>query len=257
MTLLQAVLLGIVEGITEFLPISSTGHLILAAKLLAVPQSEFLKTFQIFIQLGAMLAVVVLYAKRLFLNRAQLLRLAVAFIPTGIIGLTVYKAIKQYLLGSSLVVVWSLLIGGITILVFEIFFVRGKKAENTLDSLSYRDAFLIGLLQTLAFVPGVSRAAATILGGVMLGYKREAAVEFSFLLAIPTLLAASTLDLLKTAGTITLDQVGMLSVGFVVAFFVALGTVIWLLKFIKNHTFIGFGVYRIVVALAFLFFIGL
>lgn len=251
-TIVHAVVLGVVEGLTEFLPISSTGHLIVVAKFLRLPDSEFLKSFEIIIQLGAILAVVVLYAKRLFVNRERLVKLMAAFIPTALVGLVLYKFVKQYFLGNSDLVAWSLIIGGIILLAFEYWHARKNKPEQGLEFLTYRHAVFIGLFQAIAIVPGVSRAAATIIGALWLGYKREAAVEFSFLLAIPTMLAATVLDLYKSGGSITSDQFGLLGVGFVTAFFVALASVLWLLKFIKNHTFTGFGVYRIIAGIVFL-----
>lgn len=248
----HAIILGVVEGITEFLPISSTGHLIVAAKLLGVPNSEFLKNFEIFVQLGAILAVVVLYAKRLVVNRQRLAKLIAAFVPTAAVGLVLYALVKQYFLGNVALVAWSLIVGGLILIIFEYWYGRKNKPEQSLEYLTYRHAMLIGLFQTLAIVPGVSRAAATIIGALWLGYKREAAVEFSFLLAVPTMLAATTLDLYKSGGTITSDQFGLLGVGSTVAFFVALGSVLWLLKFIKTHTFTNFGIYRIIAGIIFL-----
>lgn len=251
LTILQTIILGVVEGVTEFLPISSTGHMILTARLLAIPATDFLKTFEIVIQLGAIMAVVVLYARRLLMNREQLLRLVVAFIPVGVIGLLLYKFAKQYFLGNSLLVAWSLLIGGIVLIAFELYQKKQTGQGRGLELLSYNHAILIGVIQSIAIVPGVSRSAATIIGAMLLGYKRSAAVEFSFLLAIPTMLAASGLDLIKSAGSISGGGFMTLALGFVIAFVVAYASITWLLKYIKDHTFIGFGVYRIVVALIF------
>jgi undecaprenyl-diphosphatase len=251
LTTLQTIILGVVEGVTEFLPISSTGHMILTARLLAIPETDFLKTFEIVIQLGAIMAVVMLYAKRLLINREQLQRLVVAFIPVGVIGLLLYKFAKQYFLGNATIVAWSLLIGGVVLVAFELYQKQRDGQGRELEMLSYNHALLIGVIQSVAIVPGVSRSAATIIGAMLLGYKRSAAVEFSFLLAIPTMLAASGLDLVKSAGSISSDGFMTLALGFVVAFVVAYGSITWLLKYIKDHTFIGFGVYRIVIALIF------
>lgn len=255
MTLLQAIILGIVEGVTEFLPISSTGHLIVVTELLKIPATDFVKSFEIFIQLGAILAVVVLYAKRLLVNRKRLLLLMAAFLPTAVIGLVLHSFVKHYFLGNSNVVAWSLIVGGVALLVFEYFHAKKKGEGSSLEYLTYRDAALIGLFQSVAIIPGVSRAAATIVGALFLGYKRDAAVEFSFLLAIPTMLAATALDIVKSAGTITSNEFGLLGAGFVTAFFVALIVVLWLLRYIKSHTFTSFGIYRIVAGLAFLLLI--
>lgn len=257
MTIVESIILGIIEGITEFLPVSSTGHLILAADLLRIPESSFLASFEIIIQLGAILAVVFLYWKTL-IQIENIKKLIVAFIPTGIIGLTVYKVIKQYLLGNEYVVVAALFVGGIVLIVFEL--LHKEHAEVSGDpegirNVSYKQAFGIGLFQSLAVVPGVSRSAATIIGGLLLGLKRKTTVEFSFLLAVPTICAATGLDLLKNASSFSADQAGTLAVGFVVSFVVALFSIKFLLIYIQKHNFIPFGVYRILLALLFWIFI--
>lgn len=249
MTYLQAILLSIIEGITEFLPISSTGHMILAGQLLSITQTDFVKSFEIIIQLGAILAVLLLYWKKLFMNRDMFLRVAIAFIPTALVGFTLYKYIKDILLGNPMIVVWSLGLGGILLILLEKFHKEKQKNMN------YTDALLIGCAQALSIVPGVSRAAATITGSLILGIKREQAVEFSFLLAIPTMAAATGLDLLKSGRQFTSDQYVLLAIGFVGAFIVALVTTRWFVTFVKTHTFISFGIYRILVAAVFYFFI--
>jgi undecaprenyl-diphosphatase len=251
MTWLDSIILGIVEGVTEFLPISSTGHLILAGSLLGIPQSEFLKTFEVFIQLGAILAVLVVFWRR-FLDIEVLKKLFVAFIPTGIIGLALYKVVKTYLLGNEMVVLWSLLLGGIALIVFEYWHTESKESVEDIRAIPYSKALGIGLFQSMAIVPGVSRSAASIVGGLMLGLKRETIVEFSFLLAVPTMAAASVLDLLKDAKNISSSGFSLLALGFMVAFAVALFSIVWLLRFVRTHTFVPFGVYRIVVAVLFL-----
>lgn len=240
------------EGITEFLPISSTGHLILTSRLLNIPQSDFLSSFQIAIQLGAILAVVLLYARSLILEWEILKRVMAAFIPTAVIGLTFYKVIKQYLMGSELVVAWALLIGGIILIIFEFFYKEKETSLGEISALSYKQAVLIGVFQSFAMVPGVSRSAATIIGGLSLGLKRKTIVEFSFLLAVPTMVAATGLDIIKSAAEFSADQIGLLAVGFVAAFLVAVVSIKFLLYFIKNHNFVVFGIYRIVIALLFL-----
>ncbi|PJA47619.1 MAG: undecaprenyl-diphosphatase, partial [Syntrophobacterales bacterium CG_4_9_14_3_um_filter_49_8] len=190
MDFLTAVILGIVEGISEFLPISSTGHLILTSHLLGLTPTEFLKSFEIAIQGGAILSVVVLYWGKLLVNFEVIKRIVAAFIPTGVLGFALYKIIKGYLLGSNCVVLWSMLLGGIFIVAFELWY-RGKGGSaSELTDISYKQSFLIGLFQAIAVIPGVSRAGATIIGGLILGLRREVIVEFSFLLAVPTMLAA-------------------------------------------------------------------
>lgn len=216
-------------------------------------QDEFTKSFEIIIQLGAILSVVVLYW-RSFLNVALLKRLVVAFIPTGIIGLALYKVIKTYLIGNEAVVLWALLLGGAVIIAFELM-TRHHPSKEHLDpaQITYKKSFLIGLFQAIAVIPGTSRSAATIIGGLAMGLPRTTIVEFSFLLAVPTMLAATGLDLLKNASSFSASQAGVLSVGFIVSFIVALLSIKFLLKFVRNHSFIAFGVYRI--ALATLFWI--
>lgn len=251
MNLIQAVIIGIVEGITEFLPISSTGHMILAGKLLAIPDSEFVKSFEIIIQLGAILAV--LAYRGLALRSWELIKkLIVAFIPTGIIGLAFYSIVKQYLLGNSTVVVWSLLIGGIALIAFEKWHVVKETDVSDLSKITYKQAVIIGCFQAFSIIPGVSRSAATIVGGMIMGIKRATIVEFAFLLALPTMAAATGLDVLKNYETILSANMGLLAVGFVTSFISALIAIRWFLAFVQKHTFTPFGWYRIAVALAFL-----
>jgi len=255
MNMLQVLIFGIVEGITEFLPISSTGHLILTAKLLGVTQSEFIKSFQIAIQLGAILSVVVIYWGRLTSGSKIWKRLLVAFMPTALIGFLLYKIIKKYLLGNNQVVLWSLFIGGIFLIIFELFYRRKEEGVEEIPDISYRQAFTIGLFQSVAVIPGVSRAAATIIGGLAAGLKRKTIVEFSFLLAVPTMLAATVWDLFKSAQLFKSEQFIFLGAGFVVSFAVAIIAIKFLLVFIKRHNFISFGVYRIIIALVFWFIV--
>ena len=181
MNFIHAVIFGIVEGVSEFLPISSTGHLILAAKLMGFSQSEFVKSFEITIQLGAILAVLVLYWKKLLIDFETLKRVLTAFIPTAILGFLLYKIIKKVLLANVQVVLWSLFIGGIILIVFELW-IRGKDATvSKISEMSYKTAVWIGVFQSLAMIPGVSRSGATIVGGRFLGIDRASIVEFSFL----------------------------------------------------------------------------
>lgn len=258
MDILHALLLGIVEGITEFLPISSTGHLILASRLLQVPQTDFVKTFEIFIQSGAILAVLFLYGRDLVKKHDLLKKVVVAFIPTGIIGLALYKIEKAYLLGNSNIVLWSLALGGIALILLEWAIKKKKITERTVTSISYKDAVIIGIVQSISIVPGVSRSAATIFGGLVMGMDRKTAVEFSFLLAIPTMLAATGLDLAKTSYNFNTNEWTALAVGFTTSFVVAVFAIKLLLSYIRKYSFIPFGVYRIVIAifLAGLFFLG-
>lgn len=253
MNLIQTILLSIVEGITEFLPISSTGHLILTSHLLGVMQTEFVKSFEIIIQLGAILAIVVIYFKKLVLslNWDLYKKILVAFLPTIFFGLFAYDYIKQYLIGNSMVVVWSLLIGGIVMLLFEKFYVPKK-----ISVLSTRHYVLIGLCQLLSMIPGVSRAFATIFGGMVVGMNRKEATEFSFFLAIPTMIGASALDLYKTDISVwNTNDYQLLAIGFIGSFITAFVVVKWLIKFVQNNNFVIFGWYRIALSLIFIFLV--
>lgn len=250
MDILHTVILGIVEGVTEFLPISSTGHLILVTELLDIPATNFQKSFGIIIQLGAILSIIVLYWKTLC-NIDVLKKLAAAFIPTGIIGLALYSLVKTYLLGNQHVVVWSLFLGGVAIIVFELWHKESDTAVADIAGISYKQAVTIGLFQSFAIIPGISRSASTVVGGLFLGLRRTTIVEFSFLLAVPTMLAASGLDLVKNASSFSSSQFGTLAIGFAVSFITALVSIKFLLGYIQKHNFIPFGIYRILVAYVF------
>lgn len=248
MSLLHALILGIVEGITEFLPISSTAHLILMSHVLGLAESEFVKSFEIIIQLGAILSVVVLYWTK-FWNWDVLKKLVVAVIPTGVIGLTVYRVLKVYLLGNIDVVLLALLIGGIALIVFERFPQRDSE-EVDFSELTYRKAFLVGLFQAIAIIPGVSRSAATIVGGSLIGISKRTIVEFSFMLAVPTMLAASGLELVKNHLALA-GNYGALAIGFVVSFITAIIAIKSFLGYIKKHDFAVFGWYRVALAVVY------
>lgn len=254
MTIFQSIILGIVEGFTEFLPISSTGHLILSSHLLGVEQSSFLKSFEIAIQLGAILSVIVLYFKRFLLNPEAIKRIIVAFLPTAVVGFLFYSLIKNVLLGSTTLVLWSLLLGGIALIVFEFWYRKREQQaeEKSVLALSYFHCFLIGLFQAISIIPGVSRAGTTILGGLWLGVPRKTIVEFSFLLALPTMAGATGLDLIKNASGFSSDQFGVLAIGFVISFITAVLAIKFLLSFVQKHTFVSFGIYRIILAIVFL-----
>ncbi len=249
MTYLHALILAIVEGLTEFLPVSSTAHLVLAGKLLQLQETEFLKSFDIAVQLGAILAVASLWFRRLLTDRELVKRVLVAFLPTGVLGLVLYKLVKTFLLGNTNVILVSLLVGGILLIVFEFFHREDDKEEVEAQEITYKQAFGIGLFQAVAMIPGVSRSAATILGGMLLGLKRKTAVEFSFLIAIPTMGAAVTLDLVKSAGSFSQGQLGIMFFGCVISFVIALLSVKALTAFVRRHTFLVFGVYRIALAI--------
>lgn len=249
MDIFHTIVLAVIEGVTEFLPVSSTGHMIIASHLMQMPQTEFLKTFEIAIQLGAIAAVAGLYWRTFLLDWEIDLKILAAFVPTAIIGLLLYKIVKNVLLGNAWVVVWAWFTGGAVIILFERFYPI-KNDVKEMKKISYPQAILIGVCQSLAVIPGVSRSAATIIGGLILGVERKTIVEFSFLLAVPTMLAATVLDLIKTDADISLDQWGILGLGFLVAFIVAWGSVKFLLHYVQRHNFTAFGVYRIFAAIA-------
>ena len=271
MNYIDAIILAIIEGITEFLPISSTGHLVLTSHILGLEQTVFLKSFEIIIQLGAILAIVVLYFDKFFnlksgiaINKKVWLNVLAAFIPTAIIGFTFYKLIKEFLLGNELITVLALFLGGIALITLEKVYVRrnDKKQKNiqtlsvaeTIEQLTIKQSIGIGLAQSISIIPGVSRSAASILGGMFLGANRQTAVEFSFLLAIPTMMAATGLDLLKTDFSFNTNEWFLLSVGFIGSFIVALVVVKWFIVYVQKNTFIAFGLYRMIIAIIYWIF---
>lgn len=255
MTFFSAALLGIVEGITEFLPVSSTAHLILTSHVLGLPDTDVLKSFEIAIQLGAIGAAVCMYWKMIVTSRKLWLTVAAAFVPTGVIGLLFHGVVKTYLLGNLVVVALALALGGIILILFER--MHRDETTTTLNALDITipQAIMIGTAQALALIPGVSRSAATVIAGMAGGIRRSAIVDFSFLLAIPTMAAATGLDLLKTGGAFSSHDLLVLLVGFIVSFATALAAIRWLLSYVRSHTFAAFGIYRIALAIVVWFFI--
>jgi len=246
MNTLQALILAIIEGITEFLPVSSTGHMIIASSFFGIEHDEFTKLFTIVIQLGAILSVVVLYFKRFFQSIAFYFKLLVAFIPAVVFGLLFSKKIDT-LLENPITVAVSLLIGGILLLKVDDWFGNSENIEIT-----YAKAFKIGLFQCLAMIPGISRSGASIVGGMSQQLSRTAAAEFSFFLAVPTMLGATVkkcYDYYKDGYILTDDQVNLLIIGNVVAFIVALIAIKSFIGFLSKHGFKVFGYYRIVVGI--------
>jgi undecaprenyl-diphosphatase len=240
--LFDALVLGIVEGLTEFLPISSTGHLILAGDLLDFdPPSR--DVFYVAIQTGAMLAVLWEYRARFFRVDLQLWRnLIVAFIPAAALGLLFGKMIKQYLF-HAVPVALAFIVGGVIILLVD----RGNRparVENTRD-MTWLDALKVGIAQCFALIPGTSRSGATIIGGMLFGLSRQAATEFSFFLAVPTLIAAGAYDSWKNRALFTVNDAGMWAVGLVVSFVSAFLVIRWLIRYVATHDFRWFAWYRI------------
>lgn len=256
MDFIQTLILSFVEGVTEFLPISSTGHLILTSQILGIEQTEFVKSFEIIIQLGAILSVVLLYFKTL-LNRRVWPQIIAAFIPSAIVGLLFYKVIKGVLIGNSMITIIALFLGGLVLIGIELW--NKKKTQGKTDpainieQISLKNAFIIGLFQSISVIPGVSRAGATIIGALVLGTNRKTAAEFSFILAVPTMIAATGLDIAKTKLAFTSIELGMLGVGLIASFVTALLAVKLFIKYLSNHSFAIFGIYRIILALAFWF----
>ncbi len=250
MDIIHAIILAIVEGISEFLPISSTGHLILVGKLLGIQDSEFTKSFEVFIQLGAIMAVATLYGKLIIKKPAIIKPLLIAFIPTGILGVILYKAIKTLFTADILVAIMLASVGLLLILLEKYWKTHPAPVNNTIMTLTHKQLITIGLFQSFSMVPGVSRAAATIVGGMFMGLTRRDAVEFSFLLAMPTMAAATGLDLIKNMDVITAGgNVAVLGIGFVVSWIVALFVMKTFLAWVKHATFTSFGIYRIFVSI--------
>lgn len=256
MDLIQALILSFIEGVTEFLPISSTGHLLLAANFLGIYQSEFVKSFEVIIQLGAISAIIFIYWKKLISSLNIWKKIIVGFIPSAIVGFTFYDFIKGVLFENILVTVGALLIGGLLLIFIEKIHKVKKGAVESIEKLTLKQSLLIGVAQSLSVIPGTSRAASTIIGGLLVGANRKTAVEFSFLLAIPTMMGATGLDLLKSKLDFTVEELSLLGIGLIVSFLTALAVVRWFIKFIQTNNFFWFGVYRIVLALMFLLFIN-
>ena len=252
MNILDAIILGIIEGLTEYLPISSTGHLIATSQFLGLEQTDFLKSFEIGIQSGAILSVLIVYWQRFFKNFDLRFyqKLAVAFIPTAVLGLILKKFIDHWL-ESLLIVAITTFLGGILLIWMEkkkLF----EKNEKTIEGLTFRDCLLLGLAQSCAMIPGTSRSGATIVGGLFLGLKKEQATEFSFFLGVPTLLAASVLKMKDVIPHLTSETTKIFATGWVVSFIVAIIAIKAFIKIVSSKGFTGFGVYRIVFG-AFLF----
>ena len=260
---IRAIVLGLVEGITEYLPISSTGHLLLTSRILGLPHSgragDALKSYEIAIQAGAIVAVLGLYrhrfvtmiegvTKRSEEGRRLLIALAVAFVPAAVIGLVGEKVIKKYLFGVGPVIgAWA--VGGVLILVLVARGVINRQDGRKLESLTNRDALIIGLAQVLAMWPGTSRSLVTIVAALLLGFSMVAAIEFSFLLGVLTLGAATAYSVLKD-GSLMVDTFGLLTpfIGLVVAFVAAVISVRWMVTYLQRHTLAVFGWYRIAIA---------
>jgi undecaprenyl-diphosphatase len=247
MTLYQAILLAVIEGLTEYLPVSSTGHMILGSSLMGIQSDNFVKLFTVAIQLGAILSVIVLYFKRFFQTIGFYFKLLVAFIPAVVFGLLFSDKIDQ-LLESPLVVAITLLVGGLVLLFVDQLFNNGD--INNTDDITYGTAFKIGLFQCISMIPGVSRSASTIVGGMSQKLSRKTAAEFSFFLAVPTMFGATAkklFDFYQDGFVISQEQVNLLIIGNVVAFIVAMLAIRYFITFLQIRGFRIFGWYRIIV----------
>lgn len=257
MNFFHAILLGIVEGVTEFLPISSTFHLIWASRLLGLQQTDFQKLFEVFIQAGAILSIFVLYWQIVTKDFQLVKKVLVAFFPTAVVGFLMYKIIKNVFFAQTTTMLIVFIVVGILFLLFEFLIKKDKfTLSKDLQNLSYKEAFFIGTIQSLAVMPGVSRAGAVIVGMMFFKYKRAEAAKFSFLLAVPTLIAASGYDLFKMRSQVmgSLSHLELLIVGTVVAFISAYFVVKWFVTFLQRNSLSGFGWYRIVAGML-LFFV--
>ena len=253
MDIFDAIILAVVEGLTEFLPVSSTGHTILAATLLNIAQTSFVKSFELSLEFGSILAVVVLYW-RYFLDVEVIKRLIAGFIPTGVVGLLIYRFFKDVLFGNEQVVLWALLLGGIAIILFELTYKERCEIDD-MSKIPYRYCLLIGVFQSFSVIPGLSRSAPTIMGGLFLGMKRQTTVLYSFLLAVPTMIAASGYDLVMSFNQFSGSDVNLLLVGFLTSFIVAMPSIKFFLGYVRKHNFIPFGIYRILLVAVFYFFV--
>ncbi|MDQ6990224.1 MAG: undecaprenyl-diphosphate phosphatase [Mariprofundaceae bacterium] len=255
MDILQSIILGLIEGATEFLPISSTGHMIVASEWMNIEQNDKNKAFEVIIQLAAILAVVANYSEKFSLKYMELWqKVILAFIPIGAVALVFHSQIKAMFTVETVVIMF--IIGGVIFLIIEYFHKDKVYPIQNVEDLSYRQAMWIGVAQVFALIPGTSRAGSTIIGAMLVGLSRKASAEFSFLLALPVMLAASGFDLLKHYQ----DFIGMdilpLLVGFVVAFVSSWLVMRLFIQFLERFTFVAFGVYRIVFGLLLLWMVG-
>lgn len=251
---LHLLIISFIEGLTEFLPISSTAHLIIASKFFAIDTTDsYIKFYLLFIQLGALLAGIILFSKKVLTNRKIFINICISFIPSAILGFIFYKLFKKMLEGDMMILASALLIGGLIFIYLEKFF--SKKRTDFKDEISKIDAFIIGVVQTFAIIPGVSRSGATIVAGVLRGIKKTVIIEYTFLLALPTLGAAVLYDAYRSRELLkNLDSFKDLSIGFIVSFITALIVIYFLKKFISKISLSFFGYYRIILSILIFFF---
>lgn len=242
MTIFNIIILAIVEGITEYLPISSTGHMILVSNFLNIVQNDQLKIFEVSIQVGVIAAMFVIYWRK-FLDLEIIKKVIIAFLPSAVVGFIFFKTIKN-LLYSQLVVVFSLILGGLILIATEMYY--KKNTSIKILEIDYKNALFIGFAQVISMIPGVSRSGATIVCGLLLNIERKVVAEFTFLLAVPTMCAATIYSLYKSKDLLTADYLSSILLGIVVAFITAFIVIKIFLDYIKKYDFIPFGVYRII-----------
>ena len=254
MTIFDSMILGVAEGFTEFLPISSTGHLIVFSELLGIEQTDVTKAYEVIIQLAAILAVVFSYKDKFTFKKIDLWsKVFLAFLPIGIVGFLFSSQIKE--LFSINIVATMFIVGGIAFLIVEKFYIDEKSHFTTdVESVTFKQAMIIGLAQVLALIPGTSRAGSTVIGALLVGLNRKTSAEFSFLLAFPVMCAVSGYDLLKHYKEFSDANLMVLAVGFGISFIVGYLTIKLFLKFLDKFTFVSFGVYRIIFGIALLFY---
>ncbi len=251
MSISESIIIAIIEGLTEFLPVSSTGHMIMASSLMKIHDDQFVKSFEVIIQLGAIFAIVLMYSRQFLKSMEIYYKLTLAFLPMAVFGFLGYSFIKEVLFGPVVVAI-SIIVGGIILVIVDKKVVASKSQYVKVENISYKHSFFIGLFQCFALVPGVSRAAATIVGGVFNGLDKKQSTEFSFLLAVPTMIAASGYDLLKSPVVFSYRESFILALGLLVAFITAWYVVKLFLKIVENYGFKHFGYYRIVMGVVFL-----
>ena len=249
MTIFDSIILGIVEGITEYLPVSSTAHLFLTGKMLGLEQTEFLTAYQIIIQIAPIFSVMLIYRERLLQSMSLWMKLIIAFIPTGAVGLLFHNQIEAMFSATSTVAL--MILTGIAFLAIEFFYRERDHHIGDLENISIKQALYIGFFQTLSLVPGISRSGTTILGAMLVGLKREVAMTFSFLLAIPTMGAASGYVLLKEFHVLSFDHFWLLVVGFIVSFVVGWIAVKGFLSIVSRYNFTPFGIYLVAAGMLF------
>lgn len=249
MTLFDAVVLGIIEGVTEFLPVSSTAHLILVSEMLGIEQGRFATAFEIIIQIAPIFSVMLIYAERLLQSARLWSKLILAFVPTGFVGLFFHTQIEALFAANSTVAL--MILTGFAFLAIEYFYTEKEHAVGDLEEVSFKQAIGVGLFQVLALVPGISRSGVTILGAMLIGLKRETAMSFSFLLAIPTMGAASGYMLLKEYSALSFEHLELLAAGFIVSFIVGWIAVKAFLAIVSRYSFTPFGIYLIASGLLF------